>query len=179
MKDDLVEDEGNRLLAAHMALLQPGLQVQTRHEVVTTPVFTNSVLQKFKNQFSQYGFMAGMSDVLEKIPDSTSTPEDPRIFFNIAAPSSAFICGSQGSGKSHTLSCLLEHCLMQSDVSILKKPLSGLVFHYDTFTSDVRGIPCEAVYLSSNSRIKFECYVHQPTFRQLRQAVPPVSSVHC
>jgi DNA replication protein DnaC len=76
------------------------------------------------------------------------------VFFNILAPSSTFICGSQGSGKSHTLSCLLENCLMKSDVSTLENPLAGLLFHYDSFTSDVKGTPCEAAHLASNSNIK-------------------------
>lgn len=32
---------------------------------------------------------------------------DPRLFLNTNIPFSAFICGLQGSGKSHTMSCLL------------------------------------------------------------------------
>ena len=43
---------------------------------------------------------------------------------------------------------------MKSDVSKLENPLAGLVFRYDAFTSDVRGTPCEAAYLSSNPAIK-------------------------
>jgi hypothetical protein len=109
--------------------------------------------------FTQYGFFAGISKITEQnLPkNETSNPttfKDPRLFFNIAAPSSAFICGSQGSGKSHTLSTLLENCLMKSDVSKLENPLAGLVFHYDAFTSYVRGTPCEAAHLSSNPAIK-------------------------
>ncbi|KXJ90572.1 hypothetical protein Micbo1qcDRAFT_164147 [Microdochium bolleyi] len=77
-----------------------------------------------------------------------------RIFQNVAAPSSAFICGSQGSGKSHTLSCMLENCLLPSKQGCLPKPLAGVVFHYGTFTSDSSGIPCEAAYLASNPDIK-------------------------
>ena len=79
---------------------------------------------------------------------------DPRLFYNVAAPSSAFICGSQGSGKSHTLSCLLENCLVASDTNVLPRPLSGIAFHYDSFTSDSAGSPCEAAYLSSHSGVK-------------------------
>ncbi|KAJ1325547.1 DNA double-strand break repair helicase HerA and related ATPase [Microdochium nivale] len=87
--------------------------------------------------------MAGVQDV-----------KDSRIFQNVAAPSSAFICGSQGSGKSHTLSCMLENCLLSSEQGCLPKPLAGVVFHYDTFTSDLSGMPCEAAYLASNPDIK-------------------------
>lgn len=42
---------------------------------------------------------------------------------------------------------------MKSEVSRLDNPLSGLVFHYDSFTSDLKGAPCEAGYLSSNPNI--------------------------
>jgi hypothetical protein len=34
------------------------------------------------------------------------------VLLNTDAPWSAFLCGSQGSGKSHTLSCMLENCLL-------------------------------------------------------------------
>lgn len=38
---------------------------------------------------------------------SDPTTDDPRVFLNTNIPISAFICGVQGSGKSHTLSCIL------------------------------------------------------------------------
>ncbi|OJJ03035.1 hypothetical protein ASPVEDRAFT_29570 [Aspergillus versicolor CBS 583.65] len=79
--------------------------------------------------------------------------EDPRLFFNVASPSSTFICGSQGSGKSHTLSCMLEGCLIPSRAGKLHKPMAGVVFHYDTFISDSGGSPCEAAFLASHSSV--------------------------
>ncbi|KAG6175383.1 hypothetical protein E4U51_000022 [Claviceps purpurea] len=82
-------------------------------------------------------------------------PEDaPFVHYNVAAPSSTFICGSQGSGKSHTLSCMLENCLLESDANTLPKPLTGIVFHYDAFSSDGNGQPCEAAHLSSNPHVR-------------------------
>lgn len=115
---------------------------------------------------SQYGLLGGMTDRLSKkmvIGEGGQTMStsngydhdlDPRLFFNIAEPSSTFICGSQGSGKSHTLACLLENCLAASDANVLPHPLTGLVFHYDHFISDDGGSPCEAAYLASNPNIK-------------------------
>ncbi|KAJ5640042.1 uncharacterized protein N7484_007904, partial [Penicillium longicatenatum] len=79
---------------------------------------------------------------------------DPRLFFNVASPSSTFICGSQGSGKSHILSCLLEGCLISSRAGKLMNPLTAMIFHYDTFISDTTGSPCEAAFLSSNPSIE-------------------------
>lgn len=73
----------------------------------------------------------------------------------MTAPSSIFICGSQGSGKSHTLSCLLESCLIpEPRLGRLPNPLTAIVFHYDTFVSDTGGTPCEAAYLASDPRVK-------------------------
>ncbi len=71
------------------------------------------------------------------------------VYANISAPWSAFICGSQGGGKSHTLSCLLENSLLSSKAGILPKPLTGIVFHYDKFTSHASTQVCEAAYLGS------------------------------
>jgi hypothetical protein len=102
--------------------------------------------------------LAGITETLQlDIASEGSSPEtslDPRLFFNVTAPSSTFICGSQGSGKSHTRSCLLEGCLIPSDAGKLPKALTGLVFHYDTFISDDGGSPCEAAFLGSDHQIK-------------------------
>ncbi|TKA64797.1 hypothetical protein B0A55_10110 [Friedmanniomyces simplex] len=62
--------------------------------------------------------------------DHTSSAEP--ILMNTNAPNSTFICGSQGSGKSYTLSCMLENCLRQDHgLGTLVKPLTGVIFHYD------------------------------------------------
>lgn len=158
--------ESTRLFTRHLELLKREAGQQELHEATTTPIFTMPVLEHVEKiisgssspLFPQYGLLAGLSDGLideteEEGPLSLKC-QDPRIFFNIAAPSSTFICGSQGSGKSHTLSCLLENCLFPSDASKLPHPLTGLVFHYDTFISDDGGSPCETAFLSSNPEIK-------------------------
>ncbi|CAN9170184.1 unnamed protein product [Alternaria alternata] len=68
----------------------------------------------------QCGLLAEMlldrNDALETLPP-IQAHADRRLFFNVTTPSSIFICGSQGSGKSHTLSCLLENCLAISDAT--------------------------------------------------------------
>lgn len=107
----------------------------------------------------QFGLLAGLAPAMaaqkEKEQNGCFTAnDDPRVFFNVTSPSSTFICGSQGSGKSHTLSCMLENCLISSKAGQLDHPLTGLVFHYDSFISDTVGSPCEAAYLSSNPGVK-------------------------
>lgn len=39
---------------------------------------------------------------------------------------------------------------MASDANELPRPLTGIVFHYDTFISDSGGSPCEAAFLSTH-----------------------------
>ncbi|CAH0024549.1 unnamed protein product [Clonostachys rhizophaga] len=94
----------------------------------------------------QYGLIGTREDVDEL----TAAPEDQFIMANMNVPWSAFICGSQGAGKSHTLSCLLEACLIQNNpTGTLSHPIAGLVFHFDKFTSDSATQICEAAYLCS------------------------------
>ncbi|RYP83080.1 hypothetical protein DL769_001465 [Monosporascus sp. CRB-8-3] len=66
-------------------------------------------------------------------------------------PWSAFICGSQGTGKSHTLCCLLENALVaNSDAGALPHPLAGMVMHYDSYSNHNTTQVCEAAYLCSS-----------------------------
>ena len=94
------------------------------------------------------------------------------ILLNTNAPNSTFICGSQGSGKSHTLSCMLENCLLQDEgIRILTKPLGGVVFHYDVgggnsiaeaASLSSRGIPVRVLVSPSNYHKLSETYANQP-----------------
>lgn len=125
----------------------------------TTPLFSGKVLDGSKvGTFNQYGLLckAIASTQSQQLPaDSTKAKSpcffdyDPRVFLNVNAPWSTFICGSQGSGKSYTLSCMLENCLIASELGQLPSPLAAIVFHYDTFTSYGSKQLCEAAYLCS------------------------------
>jgi hypothetical protein len=183
----MTEDtEAAKLLKLHLSLLRKRPSQQELREIATTPIFTMPVLKQAQTllpqspePFPQYGLLAGLADVLCDKGDSEEPlclpgGYDPRVFFNTATPSSIFICGSQGSGKSHTLSCLLENCLMPSIASKLPKPLAGLVFHYDTFISDHGGSPCEAAYLSSNHKVKVRVLCAPTNIRTI-QASPLMS----
>ncbi|KAF7342598.1 p-loop containing nucleoside triphosphate hydrolase protein [Mycena sanguinolenta] len=105
------------------------------HQLVTSPLLTYSALKHRAADFPSRGLLG------------TSTGD--RVYINTNTPSSAVICGVQGSGKSHTVSCLLECALIpDSRVGKLPSPLSALVFHFDTQDG---GRPCEAAFLSSPS----------------------------
>ncbi|KAF8181950.1 hypothetical protein K438DRAFT_1601130 [Mycena galopus ATCC 62051] len=103
------------------------------HQVVTSPLLTHSALKHRATDFPSRGLLG--------------TSAGDRVYINTNTPSSAVICGVQGSGKSHTVSCLLECALIpDSRVGKLPEPLSALVFHFDTQDG---GRPCEAAFLSS------------------------------
>lgn len=95
----------------------------------------------------QYGLVGTRQD-----EDHIGEPaEDRLVLANMNTPWSAFICGSQGSGKSHTISCLLENALVPDNPSgELPHPLAGLVMHYDKFTNYNSTQICEAAYICSS-----------------------------
>lgn len=149
---------------SQLALLSMG-ENNLRHgvdaeETRTAPLFSQEVAEITKRQiavkdysypFTQYGLLAGRTRSGGPDVEGTRQKEetDPRIFLNVSAPWSAFICGSQGSGKSHSLACMLENCLVSHKVlGSLPHPLTAVVFHYDPLAS-VAGQVCEAVYLCS------------------------------
>ncbi|CAI6338406.1 unnamed protein product [Periconia digitata] len=106
--------------------------------------------------FLQYGVLCHESP-------ATEYPIKP-ILLNTNVPWSAFLCGSQGSGKSHTLSCMLENCLLRHEaVGRNPNPLAGIVFHYDS--SQTSGV-CEAAYLSS--KVKTRVLVSKSSYKKLR-----------
>lgn len=160
---------------AHLRLLEHRLDLDELNEISTTPLFTapvrkyaNKVAKTARGQapFTQYGLLGG--DIGSLGSTEPANP-DPRVFWNIAAPSSFFICGSQGSGKSHTLSCLLENAMAPCEANVLPHPLTGIVFHYDTFISDAGGSPCEVAWLSSNPKIKVRVLCPPTNIRTMRK----------
>ncbi|KAL8968177.1 MAG: hypothetical protein Q9197_005018 [Variospora fuerteventurae] len=94
----------------------------------------------------------GCRDPISQEEEDSSTErltDDKRVFLNMNAPFSAFLCGSQGSGKSHTLSCMLEGALKDSRAGKLVQPMAGLIFHFDKAARSASHQPCEAAYLCS------------------------------
>lgn len=135
-------------------------------EIKTAPLFSDHVRQTLTGEkmrsfgsvdpvaFPQFGLL-GQREPLSTAgvmhaPDQLSLEGD-LVFANLNAPWSAFICGSQGYGKSHTLSCLLENSLLEDSLAGKNPtPLAGLVFHYDRFTSSSTTQVCEAAYLCTS-----------------------------
>lgn len=62
---------------------------------------------------------------------------------------------------------------MKSDVSKLDNPLAALVFHYDSFTSDVKGTPCEAAHISTNPNVKVRVLVSPTNLQTMKVSFKP------
>ncbi|KFY98161.1 hypothetical protein V498_01627 [Pseudogymnoascus sp. VKM F-4517 (FW-2822)] len=141
-----------RLYDYHLSLLRPGPTQQSLQEVTTAPIFTMPVLEhaeaivdgKSLPEFPQYGLLAGLADAVRENSKSDgpghSNVQDPRIFFNGGSVEHVHLRLSR-LREEHTLSYLLENCLIPSDANRLPRPLTGLVVHYDTFISDARRLP--------------------------------------
>lgn len=114
-----------------------------REEVKTTPLFRWPLLGAKGSGLTQYSIL-GQQVLSPEIPHASV--EETAIFLNTNAPWSAFLCGSQGSGKSYTLSCILENCLLTTDrLGMTPNPMAGMIFAYDQHSRAA----CEAAYLAS------------------------------
>jgi flagellar biosynthesis GTPase FlhF len=122
------------------------------------PIFTSAAAELIESSLlpprkshsepiPQYGLIG----IRQDITDTSAPPMNRLILTNTTIPWSAFICGSQGAGKSHTLCCLLENSLISSKViGVLPYPLAGIVMHYDKYTNYSITQVCEAAYLCSS-----------------------------
>ncbi|THH12311.1 hypothetical protein EW146_g7741 [Bondarzewia mesenterica] len=121
------------------------------HELKTAPIFTRDayIEANLDQNIMQYGVLGTVVNI-QSPSSAKSVPSDRRLYLNTNAPFSAVVCGVQGSGKSHTVSVMLEsmfipHC---PAVGELARPLSGLVLHFGETGSSSR--PCEAAYLGAS-----------------------------
>jgi hypothetical protein len=161
-------------------------------EIKTTPLFTSEVRSALKKRqvgpdrpnepadpYPQYGLL-GLREAAygpDGITPATLRREDNLVYANMNAPWSTFICGSQGGGKSHTLSCLLENSLLPSSgAGVLPNPLAGIVFHYDKFTSTTTTQLCEAAYLCS-SGVPVRVLVSPSNYHNMKRLYSELPSV--
>lgn len=153
-------------------------KAQLPEEIVTAPLFSlpartvlsekdqgESTIHAENQVYPQYGLLGHRLDTFPQ-----GITQNSLVYTNTAAPWSTFICGNQGSGKSHTLSCLLENSLIASSpAGRLTAPLAGVVFHYDKFTGFSNTQLCEAAYLCS-SRIPVRVLVSPTNFMAMKNA---------
>lgn len=149
------------------------------HEIRTAPVITRDayVAAGYREETSQYGVLGRTMSIFNG--SMSYAPVDPRLYVNTNAPFSAVICGVQGSGKSHTVSVLLESMFIPNlpPIGTLKKPLSGLVLHFGEGGPSAR--PCEAAWVatSENPAIKtprVKVYVSKSSINTMRAVYAPL-----
>ncbi|KAI0033797.1 hypothetical protein K488DRAFT_46956, partial [Vararia minispora EC-137] len=126
------------------------------HELRTAPLFTRRayLTNSLRDEIGQYGLLGETQPVRYGRYINIST-NHVRLTRALAvgeqdAPLSAVICGVQGSGKSHTVSIMLESMFVRNcpPIGKLVKPLSGLVFHLGDTGPNAK--PCEAAFLSAS-----------------------------
>ncbi|EZF38433.1 hypothetical protein H112_07386 [Trichophyton rubrum D6] len=157
-------------LAEHLKLVELGQAKENPsvnpliEQMKTTPLFSSQIkgvvhsafpgANTMDSLFPQYGLLglrlASYTPGSDEEIAGIGGAKKNLVYANINAPWSTFICGSQGSGKSHTLSCMLENSLLlPSQTGKVSSQLTSLVLHYDKFTSLDTGQLCEAAYLCS------------------------------
>lgn len=128
-------------------------------------VFSGNILEQNGEDLPQYGLLGCM------VSESSTDKVNARVFLNTNIAFSAFICGVQGSGKSHTTACMIgmnnklqniatyktngftENCIIQSRVlGSLEKPLFALIFNFAEYSSHANFRPSEVVFLASPSK---------------------------
>jgi len=86
-------------------------------------------------------------------------PTDPsrNVYLNTSEPFCAIAVGVQGSGKSHTVSSIVEACMLNAPpVTHLGRPLSTLALHYDRDPNNF----CELLTLTTqNPNSSMKCVV--------------------
>ncbi|KAJ3030483.1 UNVERIFIED_CONTAM: hypothetical protein HDU68_008899 [Siphonaria sp. JEL0065] len=107
----------------------------TRHELIESAFLGVSLTAEFRDS------AVDLHEAVDGV-DTAEIHREQEIFLNIYEPFCVVALGVQGSGKSHTMSVILESCLLPTrnhefqfpeDRTIvdLKEPMCALVLHYD------------------------------------------------
>ncbi|KZT12867.1 uncharacterized protein LAESUDRAFT_766894 [Laetiporus sulphureus 93-53] len=177
----LTSPQDEHELLQHLSLDAPDSR---DHELKTAPIFTRDayVATKAQQVFSQRGLLGSVMEIYDKNgANHADTCHDNRLYLNTNAPFSALVCGVQGSGKSHTVSIVLEDMLIPkcSRIGALNKALSGLVLHFGE--GGPYSLPCEAAWVgvSQNSSLKLppvHIYASNSSLNTMKTVYAPLGS---
>ena len=93
---------------------EDGAQEEAQQDdIQDAALFSADMLRAYNlRHVPQHGLLGAISIVGQKTWSSIMEKDnDNRLIQNISMPFSVFVCGLQGSGKSHTLSCLIGEIL--------------------------------------------------------------------
>ena len=136
-------------------------------DIKHAPLVSGATVLTAAEQLPQYGLLG---------TNASEEPNSPAsyVFVNTNVPFSAFICGVQGSGKSHTTSCFLENSLLSSPaLGKLQQPLSALVLSYGDYGSTGSFNISEAAWLAVNKAGGLE--QDQPTVKRVTVLTSPTN----
>ncbi|PCH41311.1 hypothetical protein WOLCODRAFT_89215 [Wolfiporia cocos MD-104 SS10] len=149
------------------------------HEYKTAPLVTCDAYLNLQPTVrpSQYGVLGTVLSIEDK--NSRNVPQDPRLYFNTDAPLSAIVCGVQGSGKSHTVSVMLDNMLIShyADIGNSQKALAGLVLHFGE--GGPSSLPNETAWLGrvKQSGVKaphVRVFVSKSSLQTMKQVYAPL-----
>ncbi|RUS22770.1 hypothetical protein BC937DRAFT_87040 [Endogone sp. FLAS-F59071] len=164
-------DEGNsdnefELINTHFSdinLREDQVTDRNRNEKLYCPLFTRTVLTSDRDTGSAPSFpMYGLLGTILSGPGVLYE----RLYLNTNTPLSGLICGVQGSGKSHTLNCMLENYLLPG-LGKLPAPPTVLVLHFDSAGGGEGTQPCESAYLGN------PIYIGRPAVTKITVLVSP------
>ncbi|THH33568.1 hypothetical protein EUX98_g516 [Antrodiella citrinella] len=181
-KLDYGEDDDNseHTLLGHIEL---DTREATDHEVRTAPIFTRDAYIAAGGAvcFPQRGVLGTVLSMGDMPGTEGTKPDDSRLYVNSNAPFSALVCGVQGSGKSHTVSVLLEDMLIPkySPLGKLEKPLSGLVLHFGEGGSLAQPSEAAWINMANNTSIitpKIKVFVSKSALKTMKAVYAKVGS---
>ena len=136
------------------------------------------VAEHYNDLLPQYGLLGSLEA-------ENDAPTNSQLFLNTNVPFSAFICGVQGSGKSHTTSCVLENSILASpQLGHLGSPVSALVFSYGEWSCGGAGFNIsEATFLGASHpsfpghNVKEVTVLYSPSNPAIKRAYERVPNV--
>ncbi|KAK6534627.1 hypothetical protein TWF281_005934 [Arthrobotrys megalospora] len=145
--NDLLRQKLKRVVANAGSLFRKKKGSSVDNMLSLAPLFTSDVLESTVTPPAQCGIFGKFVG-----SDPADTNDQPLVMLNTNTPWTTFICGVQGAGKSHSLTVMLESCLIPSqEFGVLEKPLAGVVFHFSPYNAVAGARPCEAAYLANPS----------------------------
>ncbi|KAH9938514.1 uncharacterized protein B0H18DRAFT_1091200 [Fomitopsis serialis] len=130
--------------------------------------------------FPQRGLLGSVVEIYDKKGTcAIDESQDERIYLNTNTPFSAVVCGVQGSGKSHTVSVMLENMVPACPrIGTITKPLAGLVLHFGE--GGPCSQPCEAAWVGlpaadpSIETPRVRVYVSKSSLKTMRGVYAPL-----
>jgi len=128
-------------------LQQYAMNVSSPDVMGEAPSYKELILIASEPRHTPFVSYAGIGRVIgQYTPELHPTPSNNILYVNTNTPSATVICGVQGSGKSHSVSVIIENSLIKaSELGKLPEKLSVVVFHLGAAQGGMH-LPCESAF---------------------------------